>query len=217
MASTLEVQSADSSHIPRLMDIQFSAFEDDPYQEALFPGDQKSPEVRRGACKRTESYWNADPTARWKICVDTSTNTTLGFALWNIYEHERPESEWKKQPEVTWCEGRKKEIATNFLSMNARLRQRLWEGRPYVLLNLLCVHQDFQRKGAGAMLVKWGMNCADELDLPIHLEASAAGFGLYKKLGFRQVEVAVVKAEDWDGDHDRSFIAMVRHPKGASI
>lgn len=84
-----------------------------------------------------------------------------------------------------------------------------------MLLNLLCVHPEFQRRGAGAMLVEWGMDLADGLGLAIHLEASAAGFELYRKLGFRQVEVAVVKAEDWDGDHDRSYIAMVRDPKGA--
>lgn len=211
----MEVLPATSAYIPRIIEIQFSAFENDPYQEALFPGDQNSPSVRQGAIERTEKYWDADPTARWQVCIDSKTNNVLGFALWNVYDHERPESEWKKQPEVDWCEGRKKEIATNFLSVNAGLRQRIWGGKPYVLLNLLCIHQDFQRRGAGTLLVKRGMEIADELGLAVHLEASPAGFGLYRKLGFRQVEVGVIKAEDWDGDHDREYIAMVRETKAS--
>lgn len=214
MASPFQILTAESKDIPRIMEIQFSAFENDPYQEALFPGDQSSSFVRQGAISRTEKYWSSDPTARWKICKDSlNKDSVLGFALWNIYSEQRPESEWKKQPEVDWCEGREKEIATNFLSMNARLRQKLWGGKPYILLNLLCIHQDFQRRGAGMALMKWGIELADEMSLPIHIEASAAGFGLYKKMGFRQVEIAIVKKEEWDGDHDREYIAMVRDPK----
>lgn len=62
------------------------------------------------------------------------------------------------------------------------------------------------------MLVQWGIELAKSLDLSIHLEASAAGYHLYRRLGFRQVDVAVVKAEEWDGDHDRTYIAMVKEP-----
>ena len=216
----LRIRQATEADIPRIIESQFSAFEGDPYQEALFPSDDYySAETRQGAVDRTVKYWNTDPTARWMVAYDTQDEAEeqiLGFALWNIYEHFRPESEWKKQPEVDWCEGRQRDIALNFLNMNARLRQRIWEGRPYVLLNLLCIHQDFQRRGAGTALVEWGMEVARSLGLAIHLEASAAGYELYRKLGFKQVDVAIVKKEEWDGDHDRRYIAMVKEPEATS-
>ncbi|CZT21231.1 uncharacterized protein RCC_07094 [Ramularia collo-cygni] len=100
--------------------------------------------------------------------------------------------------------------------MNANLRWRLWGGRPYILLNLLCVHQDFQRMGVGKALMEWGVKLADEVHLPVHIEASPAGVYLYRKMGFREVDVAVVKAEEWDGGYDREYIAMVRDPYQAN-
>ena len=216
MAADPRVVPATKADIDRIVEIQFEAFEGDPYQEALFPGDQKSEDVRRRASERTLQYFNSDPTARWLICKDKNSDTPVGFAIWNVYDHERPESEWRKEPEVDWCTGRKKEIAFNFLSTNTRLRQRIWAGKPYVLLNLLCIDPKSQRQGAGTLLVEWGTALAESLGLSAYLEASPAGYHLYRKLGFRQVDVGVVKADEWDGDHDRKLIAMVKDPSKGS-
>lgn len=62
----------------------------------------------------------------------------------------------------------------------------------------------------GAELVRWGIMEMEKLGLAMYLEASQAGLGLYRKLGFREVDVGVVRAEEWDGDHDRRYIAMVK-------
>lgn len=53
------------------------------------------------------------------------------------------------------------------------------------------------------MLVKWGVDEADRLDLPCFLESSPYGVGLYKKFGFREIgafEMSIAKEcfrEDW--------------------
>ena len=208
--SNLSLRDATEADIERIVEVQFSAFEGDPYQEALFPGEYYSAALRKEAYDRTLRYFRSDPTAQWKVCVDQVTNTIYGFALWNVYDNPRPESEWRKAPEVDWCIGRQKEIAFNFLSLNQGLRERIWGGRPYVLLNLLCIHQDLQRQGAGTMLVQQGLALAESLGLPAYLEASTVGYHLYSKLGFEQFGTATIKAEDWDGDHDRTLVAMVR-------
>lgn len=62
----------------------------------------------------------------------------------------------------------------------------------------------------GTELVQWGIVEMERLGLAMYLEASQAGLGLYRKLGFRDVDVGVVRAEEWDGDHDRRYIAMVK-------
>lgn len=62
----------------------------------------------------------------------------------------------------------------------------------------------------GTELVQWGIVEMERLGLAVYLEASQARLGLYRKLGFREVDVGVVRAEEWDGDHDRRYIAMVK-------
>lgn len=134
MANTmdLEVAPAQESDIPRLMEVQFSAFENDPYHEALFPGDHFSPAVRKSAGERTLKEWHQDPSVIFMKCVDRHTGSIVGFAKWNLYEIERIEDEWKKGPVVDWCMGRQKEVAENFLGATMAMRRKIWEGRPHL-------------------------------------------------------------------------------------
>ena len=84
------------------------------------------------------------------------------------------------------------------------------------MLNLLCVHRDFQRRGAGTLLVQWGLAKSESLGLPAYLEASPAGYGLYLKLSFHQIDVVVVKAEEYDGPCDRHYVVMLKEAKDLS-
>ena len=85
-----------------------------------------------------------------------------------------------------------------------------------IVLALLCVHQDYQHRGAGALLVHWGLQRSENTFLPTYLEASPAGHRLYSKLGFRQIDIVVVKAGDWDGNVDKHYIALLKNPEDAS-
>jgi GNAT superfamily N-acetyltransferase len=51
-------------------------------------------------------------------------------------------------------------------------------------LDTVGTHPDYQKRGAGAMLVKWGCDLADENDVAAYVDASKAGAPLYKKHGF---------------------------------
>jgi hypothetical protein len=61
MVMDLEVQPASESDIDQLMDFQLSAFENDPYHEALYPGGHFSPEVRKNAGERSLKEWREGP------------------------------------------------------------------------------------------------------------------------------------------------------------
>lgn len=125
------VLPAEHEDIARIVEIQFSAFEGDPYQEALFPGDYYSDALRRSAAERMMTMWKENPYIRWMKCVDDD-GRIAGFALWNVFDTPRPETEWRKRPTIDWCEGRKKEIAENFMYTNCRLRENIWAGKPYL-------------------------------------------------------------------------------------
>jgi ribosomal protein S18 acetylase RimI-like enzyme len=57
----------------------------------------------------------------------------------------------------------------------------------YWFLSTVAVDPSCQRRGIGQQLVEWGLQQARQENLPVGLEASIKGFGLYEKLGFRTV------------------------------
>jgi GNAT superfamily N-acetyltransferase len=49
-------------------------------------------------------------------------------------------------------------------------------------------HTDYQRRGVGARLVKWGLDQAEAERVPVSVESSFAGVRLYEKMGFRRID-----------------------------
>jgi N-acetylglutamate synthase-like GNAT family acetyltransferase len=56
-----------------------------------------------------------------------------------------------------------------------------------------------QRRGAAGLLMRWGMQKADELGIPMYLESSTDAHEFYKKLGFQDVEVFEVDLTRFSG------------------
>ena len=85
------------------------------------------------------------------------------------------------------------------------------------MLALLITRPDFQGKGAGSALVKHGLAFADELDLPTWLEASPAGYPVYKKLGFEDVEPHDTDFRQYGGDVVSRAVGMLRPAKSERV
>jgi GNAT superfamily N-acetyltransferase len=56
------------------------------------------------------------------------------------------------------------------------------------LLANVVTHKDYQRRGIGGRLVKWGIDQAESERVPCGVESSFAGMRLYEKVGFRKFE-----------------------------
>lgn len=63
-------------------------------------------------------------------------------------------------------------------------RRRRQQQEAHMLLYLLFADPEYQRKGLGKMVVRWGNAVADALMLPIWLEGSEEGQGLYRQFGY---------------------------------
>lgn len=75
-------------------------------------------------------------------------------------------------------------------------------------LATLSVHPSYQRRGIGKKLMQWGVQQAENERVPICLEATASGRGLYEQFGIQVVRVVKV-----DG---MTFPIMVWDPPGLS-
>lgn len=80
----------------------------------------------------------------------------------------------------------------------------------YMFLKILLCHPSYRRQGAATALLRWGMSSAHVQGVNTALFSSPMGFGLYHKLGFREVGRFEVKLE---GEEERLDIpAMVLGP-----
>jgi len=77
----------------------------------------------------------------------------------------------------------------------------------YWYLGLLGVDPKYQRRGIGAKLVKHGFSMAREGGLPMALEATVAGKGLYSKLGFKAIQKSRI------GPLSEEIVAMLWEPE----
>ena len=72
--------------------------------------------------------------------------------------------------------------------------------RRHWYLELLAARPEWQGKGVGSALLRWGLERADEEGVEAYLEASPAGKGLYEKMGFREVGRLVVPSREEGGE-----------------
>lgn len=62
-------------------------------------------------------------------------------------------------------------------------------------LSTLVVHPDHRRRGAGTMMVNWGIEAAEDKGWPVTLCASPMGRFLYEHLHFKLMAIEIVQVE----------------------
>ena len=63
------------------------------------------------------------------------------------------------------------------------------------------------------MLIQWGTDLADGAGIPCYVEASPAGYGLYQKMGFEEVDTLDTDMSRWGGEGVYHNVCMFRPTK----
>lgn len=66
------------------------------------------------------------------------------------------------------------------------------KGRKHWYLEFIATRQEWQGKGVGGMLMRWGLERSDGDGAETYLEASPEGLPVYRRFGFEEVERLVV-------------------------
>jgi len=193
------------------LEIHYEAFQS---TFAFFWNQRPSPESYKLLAERRVKALS-EPGSYVMKAVDTDNdNRVVGVASWAIYEKERQADEVKKSfaqpmpiPEIN-CQAR-----DAFLVHINEARVKYMGTAPCVMLNSLVVHPEYQRRGIGTALMKFGVDEADRLGFRGYLEASAGGKGLYEKFGYRRVDDLVFDTKPWGGDKIDIHTVMFRDAK----
>lgn len=84
---------------------------------------------------------------------------------------------------------------------------------PYLTLETLVAHPDHHRRGAGRILLDWGVRKAEEQNWQMYLSATPIGFKSYERVGFKTVKEITFDRGDWGGEGVDWFACMIRDAK----
>ncbi|KAF9892842.1 hypothetical protein FE257_000431 [Aspergillus nanangensis] len=208
--AVLPVQIAD---VEPVYDVFFEAFKDEPIMKFLYPGGID----RKAHAEATIQWWNQDTTSYTVKCVDTETGEIVGMSTWEVFWRPAPEERWHKPTDIPWLEGEEKTQCLRVVGPMWDVREELFGRQKYIYLASIAVHPDQQRRGAGRLLLQWGVDMSEQLGIPIYTEASESGLGLYVDAGFeRLTHVGLVhRAEVIGGSADVEVPLVVRLTKDA--
>ncbi|KAL4741642.1 acyl-CoA N-acyltransferase [Aspergillus similis] len=81
-----------------------------------------------------------------------------------------------------------------------------------IVLDFLTTQPEYQGKGVGTALLRWGIEQADQQQRRIYLEATTEGYPVYVKCGWRGVERIKMDYAQWGGEGSQELTLMVRDP-----
>ncbi|KAL2154632.1 hypothetical protein VTH82DRAFT_3308 [Thermothelomyces myriococcoides] len=209
----IRVREAAPADLEAILDVYFSAFDDNAMNQLIYP---------RGATPACREKFglsifpqrpagnNAKGKRETLVCVAEAfpdgestegPGEIIAFAKWQLQREPLPEDEWKneefKATAEAWGEDCDLAFVDAFIGGMNRVQRDNAKGEAALYLSLLGCTPAYQRCGAGSALLEWGVNLADRLGLPSRLEASPAGYRLYKKFGYE--DMAVLDLEITEG------------------
>ncbi|CEJ92815.1 hypothetical protein VHEMI08445 [[Torrubiella] hemipterigena] len=201
----LDATEADAT---RFADIEHAAITPDAVNKTLFPG--PFPKEGLSRAEVLTQYLRCDPACKWVKVVDTELEAkgeqaTIAFSVWYFWE-----SGGGTLPYPTWGTGTNPEACELYFGGLQKKWQETFGGRPHAYLKFMHTTPSHRGRGAGSMMLAWGLSQADEKSLETYLQSSHEGRRLYEKLGFEQVETYVVDLSNWGGPPEDEVPIMIR-------
>jgi GNAT superfamily N-acetyltransferase len=198
---------------PGMARVEKAAFANSQFLTLMWPPSPTTPENFANTVHNHEKAWATDPNAKYlKAALDDEAGTIIGIAKWYFFlDPENQADPWK----IDFPPGANEALYNEFFGALNKAREERFKGKRHILMAVLAIHPDYQRMGVGHELLRWGLDEADREQVPTWIDASAAGFGLYKKFGWEEVGWVKVDAVPWGGKPttDRGIANMIREPK----
>lgn len=198
---SLKLRPATLSDVMALAEVYFSAFSKDPISILVFPRGPSS--LKFWTDMLTEEL--TDPTTHYLCIYDSSLPSApiISFGKWN--SPAAPLQEMSSLP--TWPDDSDTELANHFFGTLFKKHVEIMGDRKHWYLETLATRKEHQGRGAARMLIRWGLEKADEDMMEAFLEGSPEGKPIYEKYGFVEKDRLVVDLKGKSVD-DREFVEV---------
>ncbi|KAK7418143.1 hypothetical protein QQX98_004118 [Neonectria punicea] len=180
--SPLVLEEVTLDDVPALTELWYAAFTD-PGVRHLWPD---TPSVRKWWDNANRDDMLNKTFQHYIKVVDPASRDNQGrpriaaYAKWDL---ATPTLRGPRYP--PWNEDMPTQACDAFLKRLENQRQQVMAPlKEHYYLDTLVTHPDYQRRGAGSMLVQWGCDLADKNGAEVYVDASKAGVFLYKKFRF---------------------------------
>ncbi|KAJ6779366.1 hypothetical protein PWT90_04031 [Aphanocladium album] len=199
---SLYLAPAGEADADRFAAIEQAAIPPDATSDVLFPGPFTDDGMSRG--DQLRQHLRTDPDCHWVKVVDRNLEAQGGkgeeaivaFSVWYFWETQS-----KPLPPAEWGPGTNAEACELYFGGLDKRWQDDFGSKP---------HASHQRRGAGSIMMDWGVKQADDRGLTSYVQASPEGRRLYEKFGFREVDTHVVDLTKWGGPARDATPIMIR-------
>ncbi|RDL41914.1 Acyl-CoA N-acyltransferase [Venustampulla echinocandica] len=215
--------------VPDMINIYMSAFADDYFARYTLPPDQIAPEEwQRWLTIRFTKVFSKPEYRVFKI-TDPNTGKACAFIRWaypHVFTEEQKAQRKQEEKELerrkkegtddSWPRGANLEALDAKFSALDRIREETVDETNTYVAHLLAVHQDYQRRGLGPKLLKHTLDLADAEGRLVYIEATTAGYPVYAKLGFKEINAISVDLSKYGGKEPGVNRVMLREPQKVS-
>jgi GNAT superfamily N-acetyltransferase len=195
---------------PGIVRVERVAFTDWQAMNLMMPPNPSTPENFACTVRNHEKAWSTNPNAKY-LKAELPDGKIIGMAKWHLFlDPASTENPWDVELPPTANLG----LYNQYFGDIQAARVKWLGGKRHILMAILAVDPEYQRMGVGHELLRWGLELADEEQVETWIDASAAGYGLYKQFGWEEVGKVYLDLAPWGGDSKvRSVASMIRQPK----
>lgn len=215
---SLQLEPLKPEEVDEFIGVQWAAFDNlDMIMPMIYPLGLQDDLMTRLRRRHMNDIQN-NPDSFYFGVRDPETRQMISVSCWDIQTKAKTNAEMDEDHQKSNAvrlsgvevAGMNRPLGDAFFNAAASSKREITGGRPNVCLNILATHPDHHRRGAGAVHLKWGIEQADKLDLPIYLDSSVLGRKLYERNGFKVVKDFPFDGREWGGRSKGEHWCMVR-------
>ncbi|RAH85583.1 acyl-CoA N-acyltransferase [Aspergillus japonicus CBS 114.51] len=228
------IRPATPQDAPHLAHINITAFEPTPFWRNLFPNLDRTATYPLKLA-RTLTKLVDGGASHLLVAADPATGRVVGYARWTLPgpsgppspslsladlppEHAHLVTTFRRDGDAALPPGTNRAVHRHFWGELDRLKAKYLREGDFVL-EFLATLPEAQGQGVASALLRWGLARADACNARVYLEATAEGYPVYRKYGWRDLEVLELDFAALGGRAERQrWVVMMREgPGGESL